>query len=124
MWRLFDAKIFERLGDIRGKNSEAAELAAILRHNLELLGDSAGPLRERHVAEIELEVLRVELLEIYETVASLVVDLEFERARVSYLEERLAEFEDAAEAAQRSRPVLKIVAFSRIPRTSESSTTP
>jgi hypothetical protein len=112
MWRLFDAKVFERLGDVRGRTSEAAELAAILRHNLELLGDAAGPLRERHVAEIELAALRVELLEAYETVASLVSDLEFERARVAYLEERLADVEDGAEAA---RPPLRIVSIAREP---------
>ncbi|PIK71355.1 hypothetical protein [Methylobacterium frigidaeris] len=51
------------------------------------------------------------MLEAYETVASLVADLEFERARVAYLEERLAAFEDDAEAARRSHPPLRIVSI-------------
>lgn len=89
---------------------EAVRLAAIMQHNLKLLGP-AGPSRTRDVAEVDLDALHVEMLEAYETVASLVADLEFERARVTYLEERLAEFEDAAEAARRARPPLRIVSI-------------
>lgn len=89
---------------------EAEQLAAVMQHNLKLLG-AAGSSRTRDIAEVELETLRVELLEAEATIASLVADLDNERAHASYLEERLAEFEDAVEAARRSRPPLRIMTF-------------
>ena len=100
---------------------EAERLAAVMQHNLKLLGP-AGSSRTRDVAEVELEALRVEMLEAYETVASLVADLEFERARVAYLEKRLASFEDDIEAARRSRPPLRIVSIAREPMDPGSTT--
>lgn len=93
---------------------EAERLAAVMQHNLKLLRPAGLP-RTRDVAEVELEALRVKLLEAYETVASLVADLEFERSRVSYLEERLASFEDDTEDARRSRPALRVVSIAREP---------
>ncbi len=94
MWRLFDVKSFEKLGNVRGRTSEASELAAILRHNLELLGDSGGPPRARYVAEVELEALRVEVMEAHETIATLVEELNLSRMWAEYLEGRLADYED------------------------------
>ena len=91
---------------------EAEQLAAVMEHNLKLLG-AAGSSRTRDIAEVELETLRVELLEAEATIASLVADLDNERAHASYLEERLAEFEDAAEVTRRSRPPLRIVSIAR-----------
>lgn len=94
MWRLFDANIFEKLGNVQERASAAAELAAILRHNLELLGDPASPLRTREVVEIELDALRAEVLEAHETIATLVEELNLLRMWAEYLEGRLADYED------------------------------
>jgi hypothetical protein len=94
MWRLFGANVFEKFVNVQERPSAAAELATILRHNLELLGDPAGSLRARDVAEIELEALRVEVLEAHETIATLVEELNLSRMWAEHLEGRLADYED------------------------------
>lgn len=109
MWRLFDTWIFERLGELRERLFNDTELTTVARDNLELLQDLVDAFRKREGNRVDLEVLRAELLEAYESVASLVVDLEFERARASYLEERVAEFEDEIVCARRGYPALRIV---------------
>lgn len=74
---------------------EAERLAAILRHNLDLLDNGSGPPRTRDLAtEAELEATRAELTESYATIAALVEDLNLARLRVEVLEERLADYED------------------------------
>lgn len=92
--RLFDGKIFDKLGGPRRKNSKATEFATIGRRNLELLRNLVDVLRARDVAKIELEALRVEVLEAHETVATLVDELNHSRMWAEYLEERLASYED------------------------------
>lgn len=113
---LFDMMTFKKLIAIRSGGQGTAAHATIMRHNLELLRDLVDALQMCDRTQIELEELRVEVLEAGATIASLVVDLEHERAHVAYLEERLAEFEDAADSAQRSRPPLRIVAFKQEPK--------
>jgi chromosome segregation ATPase len=103
------------LGVVRSNARSTAAHATIVRNNLEVLRNLVNVLRARDRTQIELEALRAELLEAETTIASLVADLEHERAHVAYLEERLAEFEDAAEAARRSRPALRIVSITREP---------
>ncbi|BCM86476.1 hypothetical protein mvi_49370 [Methylobacterium indicum] len=115
MWRLFDTWIFGRLGEFRERIFNDTELTTIASGNLELLQDLVDALRKREGNRVELEALRAELLEAYESVASLVVDLEFERARASYLEERVAEFEDDIVGARRAHPALRIVSVNGEP---------
>jgi hypothetical protein len=95
MWRLFDTWIFERLGEFRERILNDTEVTTVARGNLELLQDLVDALRKRERNRVELE--------------SLVVDLEFERARASCLEERVAEFEDEIVCARRAYPALRIV---------------
>lgn len=113
--RSFVTTIFESLSSIRVRARSTAAHATIVRHNLEVLRDLMDVLRVRDRTQLELEALRVELLEAETSIASLVIDLENERAHASYLKERLAEFEDAAEAARRACPPLRIVSIVREP---------
>ncbi len=92
--RLFEAKIFERFGGPRTKISKATEFATIARRNVELLRDLVDVLRARDASKIELEALRVEVLEAHETVATLVEELNHSRMWAEYLEERLSDYEE------------------------------
>jgi cell division protein FtsL len=102
--------VFDGLGVVRSRAQRAEAHATIMHHNRAVIQELVDILRERNRTQIELEALRIELLEAETTIASLVSDLENERAHVVYLADRIAEFEDADEAARRSRPPLRIVA--------------
>lgn len=115
-WPPFGLKVFERAGVVRTRLQRPEDHTTVMRHNLEVVRGLVDVLRARASTQIELEALRVEVLEAEATIASLVTDLEHERAYASHLEKRLAEFEDAAEAAQRSRPPLRIVTFKKEPK--------
>lgn len=79
---------------------EAERLTAVLRHNLDLLGEQAGSTSRRDLAtELELDAVRTELTEAYATIVTLADDLELARMRVEDLELRLAEYEDGAMGA-------------------------
>jgi hypothetical protein len=78
---------------------EAEHLAAVMRHNLELLDEPAGLSRQRDLAaEVELDAVKTELTEAYATIAALLDDLELSRMRAEDLELRLAEYEDGTVA--------------------------